>query len=417
MTSAQDQRTDRRTDAIVVGAGPAGLATSRHLSALGIDHVVLERDVVGSSWRTQRWDSFTLVTPTWSVRLPGLDLGGFDQDAFLPRDATADLFDSYAKSISAPVRTGVEVGKLRRQDDGYVLSTTEGDWHARAVVIASGGLRRPHIPDVAELPVGVTALHAVDYRRPEQLPAGAVLVVGGGQSGTQLAEELRRAGRKVYLSTSMVGRVPRRYRGRDIFQWLTVTGNLNQPTEQTPPMMRNAPQTMVSGVNGGHTVALQQLARDGVILLGRLTGADGGRFTFADDLAGNIEFADTVAARIRAQIDKYIESQPGEFPPADTDAAEQSLDTVPNAPATLDAAAEGISTVLWCTGMLPDTSWLPDDMLEPTGVPKHEGGALEAPGLHVVGFPWLTHRGSGVLYGMADDAERAADRIKSYLTS
>jgi putative flavoprotein involved in K+ transport len=408
-------RHDRQVDAVVVGAGPAGLATSQHLSALGIDHVVLERDVVGSSWRNQRWDSFTLVTPTWSIRLPGLDLAALDQDSFLPREAVTELFDSYAQSISAPVRTGVEVGKLRREDDGYVLSTTEGDWHTRAVVIASGGLRRPDIPDVT-LPDGVTALHAVDYRGPDQLPAGAVLVVGGGQSGTQLAEELNRAGRKVYLSTSMVGRVPRRYRGRDIFRWLTETGNLDQPTQRTPEMMRNAPQTMVSGVNGGHTIALQQLSRDGVILLGRLTGAEGGRFTFADDLAQNIEFADTIAARIRGQIDKYLENQAGEVPPADTDPAEVPLDAVPEAPAEIDASAGGISTVLWCTGMLPDTTWLPDDMVEPTGVPQHEDGALDA-GLHVVGFPWLTHRGSGVLYGMATDAARAAERIKSYLES
>jgi putative flavoprotein involved in K+ transport len=412
----QDPQHDRRVDCVVVGAGPAGLATSRHLTARGIDHVVLERDVIGSTWRSERWDSFTLVSPTWATRLPGVDLAGLDPDGFLPLNAVTALFDSYARSISAPVRTGVEVNKLLRDSTGYVLSTSEGDWYARAVVIASGGLRRPKIPDV-ELPAGVTALHAIDYRRPDQLPPGAVLVVGSGQSGSQLAEELNRAGRKVYLSTSAVGRAPRRYRGRDIFAWLADMGNFDQTTDKTPEAMRQSPQPMVSGGRGGHTLALQQLARDGVILLGHLTGTDGGAFQFADDLAANIEFADTFAARARSQIDKYVETQPGEFPPADTDPAERPLDVALGAPDHIDPASEGISTVLWCTGMLPDTGWLPDDMLDESGVPKHEKGALEAPGLHVVGFPWLTHRASSVLYGMATDAARAADQITSYLPS
>jgi putative flavoprotein involved in K+ transport len=377
---------------------------------------VLERDVIGSTWRSERWDSFTLVSPNWSIRLPGVDLAGLDPDAFLPRDAVSELFDSYARSINAPVRTGVEVNKLLRDGGGYVLSTSEGDWYARAVVIASGGLRRPKIPDL-ELPSGVTALHAIDYRRPDQLPAGGVLVVGSGQSGSQLAEELNKAGRKVYLATSAVGRMPRRYRGRDLFGWMAEVGNLDQRTDQTPEEIRNAPQAMVSGARGRHTLALQQLARDGVILLGHLTGTNGDRFLFADDLAANIAFADTFVARVRSQIDKYVETQPGRFLPADTDPAERPLDGAAEAPTEVDASSAGISTVLWCTGMLPDTDWLPDDMLDESGVPRNEKGALEAPGMHVVGFPWLTHRSSGVLYGMATDAARAADQISSHLAS
>jgi putative flavoprotein involved in K+ transport len=416
MTSAQDSQHDRRVDCVVVGAGPAGLATSQHLSARGVDHVVLERDVVGSTWLSQRWDSFTLVSPTWATRLPGIDLSGLDPEGFLPLPTVTELFDSYARSINAPVRTGVEVGKLVRDSTGYVLSTSEGDWYARAVVIASGGLRRPNIPDV-EVPAGVTALHAIDYRRPDQLPPGAVLVVGSGQSGSQLAEELNRAGRTVYLATSAVGRMPRRYRGRDLFSWMAEVGNLDQRTDQTPEPIRRATQAMVSGARGGYTLALQQLSRDGVTLLGHLTGTDGDRFLFADDLAANIEFADAFATRVRAQIDKYVEAQPGRFLPADIDPAERPLDATPEAPTDLDASSAGISTVLWCTGMLPDTGWLPDDMLDESGVPKNESGALEAPGLHVVGFPWLTHRASGVFYGMATDAARAADQITSYLAS
>ncbi|NMO51488.1 NAD(P)-binding domain-containing protein [Actinoplanes sp. TBRC 11911] len=396
-------------DAVVVGAGPAGLATSQYLSARGIEHVVLERDVVGSTWRAERWDSFTLVSPTWGIRLPEVDLSGLDPDGFLPLEAVVELFESYARSINAPVRAGVEVTKLRREDGGYVLSTSEGDWHTRAVVVASGGLRRPHIPDV-EVPAGVTALHAIDYRRPDQLPPGAVLVVGSGQSGSQIAEELRAAGRTVYLSTSPVGRAPRRYRGKDFFYWMSRSGNLDQKTDQTPEMIRRSGQAMLSGGHGGHTIALQQLARDGVNLLGHLNGTAGGRFLFADDLAQNMKFADDFAARIRGQIDKYLESQPGEFPPPDTDPVERPLDVAPDAPTELDASA--VATVLWCTGMRPDTGWLPDDMLDASGVPQPEDGSL-----HVVGFPWLTHRASGVLYGMATDAAGAADRIKAHLSA
>jgi putative flavoprotein involved in K+ transport len=405
----------RQVSAVVVGAGPAGLAVSRHLTMLGVEHVVLERDVVGATWRAQRWDGFTLVTPLWAVRLPGLLTAEAEADNFLSRAEFVQLLESYASQTHAPVRTGVEVSGLRADDGGYVLTTSEGDWSARAVVVASGAQRRPRIPDGISLPPGVTAIHAVDYRRPSQLASGAVLVVGSGQTGTQLADELRRAGRRVFLATSSVGRVPRRYRGQDVFHWLRDTGRLDESADQVPAEVRRARQPAVSGVGGGRTMALQQLARDGIVLLGRLTGVERGRFLFADDLAGNVGAADAFAARFRAQVDGYVGSQPAGVPDPDTDPAERPLDAVPAAPAELDAATENISTVLWCTGMGPDMAWLPENLLDRAGVPRHDHGAMELPGLYVVGIPWLTHRGSGILYGMATDAARVTERVRDDL--
>lgn len=410
-----NKENDRRVDVVVVGAGTAGMATSKYLSALDIGHVVLERDTVGSSWR-HRWDSFTLVTPAWSVRLPGLDVSPFDPDSFLARDVVVELLESYARQTGAPVRVGVEVRGLRRNGAGYVVITSDGNWSARAVVVASGALRRPRIPDVA-LPAGVTALHAVDYRRPDQLVPGAVLVVGSGQTGTQLADELRRAGRDVYLSTSAVGRVPRRYRGRDIAAWLAEMGRFEQATDQVPEAVRRVPQAALSGRDGGRTMALQQLARDGVNLLGRLVGSDDGRLLFAGDLAHNMKVADASAEAIRSDIDRFLEGRPGPLPPPETDPVERPLDVMPAAPAEIDVAGSGISTVLWCTGMRPDSAWLPNDLVEPSGVPHHRGGVVTSPGMYMVGFPWQTHRASGLLYGMATDAALVADQIKRYLAS
>ncbi|WP_127506624.1 NAD(P)-binding domain-containing protein [Actinoplanes solisilvae] len=400
----------RRSDVVVVGAGPAGLATSRHLSMLGVGHVVLERDEVGATWRSERWDSFHLVTPAWSVRLPGLDLSAHDPDEFLSRTDIIHMLDRYARLTKAPVRTHVEVRAVRRDGDSFVLMTSEGEWSARAVVVASGPLRLPRVPAIA-LPTGVAGVHAIDYRRPDQLAPGAVLVVGSGQSGVQIADELRRAGRTVFLATSAVGRVPRRYRGRDVFVWLRELGLLEQSREKTPEEVRRAPQVAVSGSGGGRTMALQQLARDGITLLGKLVGADGARFRLAGDLAHNMKAADDFAARFRAQIDRHL----GAETPGDVDPVEAPLGYEPASPTELDAATAGIGSVVWCTGMRPDTGWLPADVVDPSGTPEQHDGALALPGLFVVGLPWQTHRGSGILYGMATDAADVASQISNYL--
>jgi putative flavoprotein involved in K+ transport len=403
------QPAGRNVPVIVVGAGPAGLATSWHLAALGVDHVILERDAVGATWRS-RWDSFTLVTPTWTVRLPGRHAHAADPDGFLTRDQFVELLDSYAHEAGLPVRSGVEVRSLHKEGGNYRLTTSEGDWSARAVVIATGALLEPRMPVGIEPQPGVAMVHAVDYRNPERLSPGAVVVVGSGQSGTQIADELRRAGRRVFLATSPVGRAPRRYRGRDTFIWLRDTGFLDMATEKAPPPALAAPQPAVSSVR---TLALQQLAREGITLLGRLTGAENNRLFFADDLARNMKVADEFTERFHGMVDKHLQSHPDPSVPEPTaDPVESPLEPLPAGTTELDIAAEGISTVLFCTGMRPDTSWLPADILEVTGKLKHEHGDTTYPGVHAVGIPWLTHRGSGILYGIGTDAARTAERIK-----
>lgn len=389
--------------------------TSWHLTALGVGHVVLERDEVGATWRSARWDSFSLITPTWSVRLPGRRRTA-DEGGFLAKRQFVDMLGAYAREAGLPVRGGVDVRSLRSEGGRHVLATSEGDWSADAVVIACGALRLPRVPAGISPPPGVTALHAVDYRRPDRLPPGAVLVVGSAQSGTRIADDLRRAGRRVFLSTGAGGGVPRRYRGRDVFEWLRDTGSLDLPTEQAPEPMRRAPQPMVSDAEDGRTSALRQLARDDVTLLGRLTAVRDGRFVFADDLAHNLRAADAQAARFRGQVDQYLRDHPEErAAPAPPEADDAAHDADSAAPTELDAAAEGVTTLLWCTGMRPDTAWLPDELRDARGTPRHERGVTPRAGVFAVGFPWLTHRASGILYGMTTDAARLAEEIQRHL--
>ncbi|KIF79131.1 hypothetical protein QR77_24720 [Streptomyces sp. 150FB] len=406
---------DRTAPVVIVGAGPAGLATSWHLRGLGVSHVVLERDAVGATWRSARWDSFSLITPTWSVRLPGRRQTA-DEGGFLEKQQFVDMLSAYAREADLPVRSGVDVRSLRPDGEGYVLATSEGDWSARVVVIACGGLRLPRVPAGISPPSGVTALHAVDYRSPDRLPPGAVLVVGSAQSGTRISDDLRRAGRRVFLSTGAGGGVPRRHRGRDVFEWLRDTGSLELPTEQAPEPMRRAPQPMVSDADDGRTSALRQLDQNGVTLFGRLTAVRDGRFVFADDLAHNLRAADAQAARFRRQVDQYLQDHPEQrAAPAPPDTDDAAYDGDRAAPTELDAAAEGVSTLLWCTGMRPDTAWLPDDLLDERGTPRHERGVTPLAGVFAVGFPWLTHRASGILYGIGTDAARVAEQARGHL--
>jgi putative flavoprotein involved in K+ transport len=398
-------------DVVVVGAGQAGLAVSYYLRAFGVEHVVLERGRVGESWRSSRWDSFTLVTPNWMTRLPGHVLGTGTGSDFLPRDAVVGLLESFAASL--PVDEGVEVVSVTTDGHGYLVTTPAQQFFARAVVIAGGGQRIPVVPPLApRLPAELHQCDAARYRNPAGLPPGAVLVVGSGQSGAQIADELAAAGREVLLATSRVARVPRRYRGRDVHEWSVELGLYDQATDAvTDPAEFREPHPMLSGARGGHTVALQQLARDGVRLLGRLVDAEDTKLAFTADLAENMQYADRRAAGFRRAVDSYVAGAGIDAAPPDTDPAEQPLPEVPDAPLALDMRAEGITSVVWCTGFGPDTGWVHVPVLRADGLPVHTRGVTASPGLYVAGYPWLSTRGSGILYGVAADAARIAQHI------
>jgi putative flavoprotein involved in K+ transport len=398
-------------DVVVVGAGQAGLAVSYYLRAFGVEHVVLERGLVGESWRSARWDSFTLVTPNWMNRLPGYQIAAGTGADFISRDAVVGLLEGFATGL--PVREGTEVHSVTAADGGYLVATPAQKFSARAVVIAGGGQRVPVIPPLAAaLPADIHQCDAARYRNPASLPPGAALVVGSGQSGAQIADELAAAGRQVLLATSRVARVPRRYRGRDVHEWSVELGLYDQATETvTDPAEFREPHPMLSGAHGGHTVALQQLARDGVRLLGRLVGAEDTKLAFTASLAENMHYADRRAAGFRRAVDSYVAGAGVTAPPPDTDPAEFPLPEVCDTPLALDMRAEGITSVVWCTGFGPDTGWVHVPVLRADGLPVHHRGVTASPGLYVAGYPWLSTRGSGILYGVAADAARIAQHI------
>ena len=411
MNVGNGRRGTEFVDVIVVGAGQAGLAVSYYLRAFGIEHLVLERGRVAESWRSQRWDSFTLVTPNWMTRLPGHLLAAGTGADFLPKDAVTGLLERLAEGL--PVTEGMEVRSVTRDGHRYLVTTPEVDFSARAVVIAGGGQRVPVVrPLAARLPAELHQCDAARYRNPAGLPPGATLVVGSGQSGAQIAGELAAAGREVLLATSRVARVPRRYRGRDVHEWSVELGLYDQATEAvTDPAVFREPHPMLSGAGGGHTLALQQLARDGVRLLGRLVGAEDTKLAFAADLAGNMQYADARAAGFRRAVDSYIAGAGIVAPPPDEDPAERPLPEAAYPPLALDTRAEGITSIVWCTGFGPDTAWVHVPVLRADGLPVHSRGITASPGLYVAGYPWLSTRGSGILYGVAADAARIAQHI------
>ena len=390
---------------VVVGAGPAGLAASSRLTRAHCHHVVLERDRIGSSWRTQRWDSFRLNTPGWMNLVPGELMDG-PSDGFATAASFVAGLERFAHGL--PVFEGVEVFRAEKSGPVWQLDTSRGQLVAGEVVIASGFQNVPRKPAYASaLPSEMEQLHAADFRRPADL-VGPVLVVGGGQSGVQIAEDLLDFGHAVYLSTSRVGRLPRRHRGRDAFEWQRDTGQLDVSPDEVEPAMIASTPPQVSGAGGGRTTSYQQLARRGVTLLGHAVGWDGRRLELAPDLGTNVKFADEVSASFRAAWEELAvqrgEAEPsGRLDPADEPAP--GLYGL-RGPESLDLAAAGISTVVWATGFDPSLGWLQRGALGGAGRPRLSG-------LHVIGAPWLTHRSSANLYGMARDAERLASRYSS----
>jgi putative flavoprotein involved in K+ transport len=406
-------------DTIVFGGGQAGLASSLHLARRGVDHVVLEAGRIGESWRSRRWDSFTLVTPNWMTALPDLPAGvggTADPDGFLPRAEVVEMLTTWATAIAAPVHEGLAVTSVTRDPagTGYVVETSDRPWGARRVIAASGTNRTPRRPSfAADLPASIAQLDVAAYRNPEALPAGAGLVVGSGQSGCQVVEDLQIAGRDVHLSVGSAGRFIRHYRGRDAFRW-TVAGGLFDLMEAqwADPRGRRAPNPHITGARGGHSINLHRFARDGVHILGRIEGVAGGHLRVAEDLHARLAGADAIAAKFRLAIDEQIE-QAGLAVPGPEDSDDYPGDDGFRVPqlAELDLDAAQITSVIWACGFAPDFSYLRLPVLADDGWPIHNGGITSESGLGFVGLRFQTSARSDLLYGVAADAERVVGRL------
>lgn len=400
-------------EVLVVGGGQAGLAMSEHLTAGGVPHLVLERGRVAERWRSERWDSLVANGPAWHDRFPGMEFDDLGPDEFAGKERVADYFAAYAEKIAAPVRTGVEVTSVRRLDGrpGFRAETSEGAVRARFVVAATGPFQRPVIPPLvpADAGNGPVQLHSHGYRNPDQLPPGGVLVVGAGSSGVQIADELLRAGRQVYLSVGPHDRPPRRYRGRDFVWWLGVLGKWDA---LTPPQGAEHVTIAVSGAHGGATVDFRDLAARGMTLVGRTTGFDAGTVRFAPDLADTITAGDANHLALLQEADAYVArngldlpEEPGAHVLGPLPAA--ATDPLPG----LDLAAAGVGTVLWATGYALDYGWLQVDTFDQQGRPQHRRGVAAEPGLYFLGLPWLSRRGSSFIWGVWHDARYLADQI------
>lgn len=399
----------------VVGGSQAGLSMSCCLSSNGIDHVVFEKNRVGHSWRTQRWDSFCLVTPNWQCKLPGFDYPGTEPDGFMPRDDIVAYVEEYARRIKAPVYEGVGVSGVTRIADRFRLETNQGAWIADAVVLAVGGYHQPNIPRVAErLPPTIVQLHSSTYRNGRQLPPGEVLVVGSGQSGCQIAEDLHLDGRRVHLAVGSAPRCPRGYRGKDAVDWLADLGQYDLPVDQHPmrEKVRKKANHYLTGRDGGRDIDLRAFAVRGMTLYGRVKDIVDARISFGNDLAANLDAADASYNNICAIIDKHIAENGIDAP-----AGHRTIPVwQPDKPATeLDPVKAGITSIIWSTGFRSDWSWIDLPIFDGAGYPTHRRGVTTVPGIYVLGLPWLYTWGSGRFVGVGRDASFLAERIVEHL--
>ena len=400
-----------RIDTLVVGAGQAGVAMSEHLGRLGVQHLVLERNRIAEAWRTGRWDSLVANGPAWHDRFPGLEFEGLDADAFAGKDQVAAYFETYAKKIDAPIRTGVEVLKVERNEGrpGFTVQTSTGLIEANQVVVATGPFQRPVIPPIAPQLPGITQLHSADYHNPRQLPEGAVLVVGAGSSGVQIADELQRAGKQVYLSVGAHDRPPRAYRNRDFCWWLGVLGLWD--AEGVQPGKEHV-TIAVSGARGGHTVDFRKLAHQGITLVGLTRAFDQGVVNFEANLAENIARGDENYLALLDAADDYI-ARNGLDLPEEPEARHMLPDPqcLTQPILELDLAKAGVTSIIWATGYSTDYSWLKVDAFKPDGKPQHQRGVSREPGIYFVGLPWLSRRGSAFIWGVWHDARHIAEHI------
>jgi len=406
-----------RTTTVVIGAGHAGLAMSWCLAERSIDHVILERGEVANSWRTERWDSLRLLTPNWQSRLPGHGYEGDDPDGFRSMSETVAFIERYATVIAAPVRTQTAVTSVRSSGDGYEVATSQGDWRCDTVVLATGACNIAQVPAVSQaLPPGIATLTPMQYRNPDQLEDGGVLVVGASATGTQIADEIQRSGRPVTVAVGEHVRVPRVYRGKDIQWWMDVAGVLDERYDQIEDIVRarNLPSLQLAGYPDRRTIDLNSLTGIGVKLVGRLAGINDGKAQFSGSLRNVCALADLKMNRLLNTIDEWATAHgvDGEVEPSHRFAPTE-VEASP--PLLMNLARGGIRTVIWATGFRPDYSWLEVPVLDHKGRIRHDGGVVDSPGMYLMGIPFLRRRKSSLIDGAGDDARDLSAHLVSYL--
>lgn len=400
-------------ETVIIGGGQAGLAMSYYLGQLGREHIILERQRVAERWRSERWDSLTFQTPNWNIHLPGFAFQAADPDAFASRDDVFKFIESYAAFIRAPLRCGVAATALRQTPDStrLIVETQANLFEAKNMVVATGPF---HVPE-DHLQVGSAALHlhSSQYRNPQRLPPGAVMVVGSGNSGAQIAEELCSAGRRVYLSVSKHRRIPRRYRGKDYGWWYFALGDADTTVDQRQEAQ---PSPLITGVGGGHDLNPHQLAAAGIVLLGRVLGGRDGRLTIAPDLSENLVQGDASLIDFTRRADEHAARNGLDFPPSERPELLHKPKEVTDPLLTLDLASAEISTIIWANGFRYDFNWIDLPIFangaQSSGrVPVHKRGITSVPGVYFLGLPWLYKLKSAFLSGVGEDAEHLAEHI------
>jgi len=398
-------------DVVVVGGGQAGIAMSEHLTSKNISHVVLERERIAERWRTGRWDSLVANGPAWHDRFPNMKFDAHP-DTFVPKDDVADYLETYAQRFCGPIKTGVEVTRVRRTgwSKSFDIETTTGNFRANYVVAATGPFQKPLIPNVVPANSGIQQLHSHDYKNPQQLADGNVLVIGAGSSGSQIAAELNKSGRSVYLAVGPHDRPPRRYRQRDNVWWLGVLGKWDMAT---PGPGTEHVTIAVSGAEGGKTVDFRNLANQGITLLGKAARFDKNTMYFENDLQQTIKLGDENYLSLLEEADEYIERHGLDLPEEpEAKVIGPDPESLKYPILELDLAQRGITSIIWATGFTQDYSWLNvKEALDEQGRPVHQRGVSSAPGVYFIGLPWLSRRGSSFIWGVWHDAKYLADQV------
>ncbi len=419
MTGRSNDQASGTVDTIVIGAGHAGLAVSHCLAERSIDHVVLERGEIANSWRHERWDSLTLLTPNWQSRLPGYAYSGDDPDSFMTMPDVIRFIDDYAELNDSPVHTQTTVESVRYESDAYTVTTNQGDWHSRSVVVASGACNLPSVPGVCEkLPDDIDTITPHDYHNPGLLRDGKVLVVGASATGLQLADEIHRSGRSVTIAIGEHVRLPRTYRGRDIQWWMHSAGVLDEGIEDVDDInrARNLPSPQLVGSHDKQILDLNAMSDAGMKLFGRLVGFRDGVAQFSGSLKNVCALADLKMGRLLDTIDEWAAASPDAATFEPPERFERTrVDAAPCL--DLDLREEGFETVLFATGYRPDYSWLDIPVLDRKGKIQHDEGVVTTPGLYVIGLPFLRRRKSSFIHGSEDDARYLTGHLESFLSS